>query len=117
MVLGDELVDAALMVRGIREPREAAVRVPFILGKLRRVGRVVRKARARRRRMPAVAHALDWAWRSVMDASIDEAMKAEILAVFAEVKGLVGPLADVHVTLKERRTKCHGPCPRDGPAR
>jgi hypothetical protein len=102
MVICDELVDAATMVRGIREPREATLRVPFILGKLRRVARVARKARASRRRMPAVTNALDWAYRSVMEAPIGEAMKAEILAVIAELKGLVGPLADVHVTLKGR---------------
>jgi hypothetical protein len=72
MNLHDDLVDISLMVRGLRTAEEAGAGRSFTVGKLRTAIDVVRQLRPNRRRMPDLEQALDWAYRSVVDAPLSE---------------------------------------------
>jgi hypothetical protein len=90
MRLVDELVDMALMVRGIRSAEEAFGRRSFIMSRLRdALGRVERLPPSRRR-MPDADHALDWLHRSVMEAPLAGEIRAEAFGLIGELKRLVG---------------------------
>jgi hypothetical protein len=86
----DDLVDIALMVRGLRDAREAEGRLPFILGRLRSAVQSVRRIKPGRRRMSSADSTLDWLWRAAADAPLDDGQRAEVLALVSELKGMCG---------------------------
>src|SRR5262245_48718963 len=91
MALQDDLVDVALMVRGLRTPAEGKLRLPAIVAKLAQAERSVRRLKPGKRRLPQADSGLDWAYRSAMDAPISEADRAQVVAAIEAVKKLVGP--------------------------
>lgn len=90
MSLHDDLADIAMMVRGIRDARAASDRLPFIVGRLQTAVRSVKRLRPGRQRMPGLDHAVDWLYRSAMDAPLDDRQRAEVLALVGELKAMVG---------------------------
>jgi hypothetical protein len=90
MALVDDLVDAALMVKGIRNRLEVPARWPYILSRLRAAVDRVARLEPHRRRQPDADHALDWLHRSIMDAPIAEDQRGEALEVLGGIKVMVG---------------------------
>jgi len=88
--LVDEIVDVALMIRGIRDAREADDRLPFIMSRLEAAALAVRRLKPGRRRMPGLDHALDWVYRAAAEVPMGDDRRVQVDAAIAEVKVLVG---------------------------
>jgi hypothetical protein len=90
MKLADELVDVALMVRGIRSDEEAFGLWSSIMSRLGSALGRVERLQPNRRRMPDADGALDWLHRSIQEAPLAEDARAEASALIGELKRLVG---------------------------
>jgi hypothetical protein len=89
MKLSDDLVDIALMVRGLRTPEESRTRWAYILGRLRSASDSVRRLEPGRRRRPDADRAIDWLHRSIVEAPIAEGQRTELEGLIGELKRLV----------------------------
>ena len=88
--LVDDLVDVALIVRGLRTAEESRARWESIAGRLRRALDSVRRLEPARRRDPGADHVVDWLHRLIVDAPLEDAARAEAEGLILDLKRLVG---------------------------
>jgi hypothetical protein len=89
-MLTDDLVDVALVVQGLRTAEESRILWELIAGRLRRALDSVRTAKPARRRDPGADHVVDWLYRLIVDAPLDDAARAEAEGLILDLKRLVG---------------------------
>jgi hypothetical protein len=89
-MLVDDLVDVAIMVRGLRTPEESRGRWESIAAGLRRALDSVRRLKPARQRDPGADHVVDWLYRLIVDAPLDDAARAEAEGLILDLKRLVG---------------------------
>src|SRR5215472_15638560 len=89
MDVHDELVNVALMVRGLRSVREAGTRMPYILSRLEDAEKSVRRLKPAWRANPGAEHALDWLHRSSIDAPLEDRQRANIFDMAERIKSMV----------------------------
>ena len=89
MSVCDELVNIALMVRGLQSGREAGTRMPYILSRLEDAERSVQRLKPAWRANPDAEQALDWLYRSSMEAPLEDQQRAEVLGLAERIRSMV----------------------------